>query len=100
MACLGVDTLSTDRGLSTTFAAHVLLAEADGYGLENLAGLGRLPASGARITVGLIPLEEGSGGPHALSRAGEPGQVMARGSTPYWHRTRTGAITLVSRWIT
>jgi len=63
VACLGVDTLSTDRGLSTTFAVHVVLAEADGYGLENLAGLGCLPASGARITVGLIPLEEGSGGP-------------------------------------
>jgi len=63
VACLGVDTLSTDRGLSTTFAVHVVLAEADAYGLENLAGLGRLPASGARITVGLIPLEEGSGGP-------------------------------------
>jgi kynurenine formamidase len=63
VACLGVDTLSTDRGLSTRFAVHVILAEADRYGLENLAGLGRLPASGARITVGLIPFEKGSGGP-------------------------------------
>jgi kynurenine formamidase len=63
VACLGVDTLSTDRGLSTTFAVHVTLAEADRYGLENLAGLSSLPPCGASITVGLIPLEEGSGGP-------------------------------------
>jgi len=63
VGCVGVDTLSTDRGLSTTFAVHLVLAEADRYGLENLAGLGCLPPSGARITVGLIPLEKGSGGP-------------------------------------
>ena len=63
VACLGVDTLSTDRGLSTRFAVHITLAEADRYGLENLAGLGSLPPCGASITVGLIPLEEGSGGP-------------------------------------
>jgi len=67
--CLGVDTLSTDRGLSTTFDVHVILAEADGYGLENLAGLGRVPAAGARIAVGLIPLEEGSGGPARVAAA-------------------------------
>ena len=67
--CLGVDTLSTDRGLSATFDVHVILAEADGYGLENLAGLGRVPAAGARIAVGLIPLEEGSGGPARVAAA-------------------------------
>ena len=67
--CLGVDTLSTDRGLSATFDVHVILAEADGYGLENLASLGRVPAAGARIAVGLIPLEEGSGGPARVAAA-------------------------------
>jgi kynurenine formamidase len=65
--CLGVDTLSTDRGLSATFDVHVILAEADGYGLENLAGFGRV--AGARIAVGLIPLEEGSGGPARVAAA-------------------------------
>jgi kynurenine formamidase len=59
---VGVDTLSTDPGISTTFETHVLLAEADRYGLENLANLDRIPRRGATIIVGLIPYEEGSGG--------------------------------------
>jgi kynurenine formamidase len=59
---LGVDTLSTDPGNSTTFEVHVLLAEADRYGLENLANLDRIPRRGATIVVGLIPYQEGSGG--------------------------------------
>jgi kynurenine formamidase len=60
---LGVDTLSIDPGVSTTFDTHLLLTGADRYGLENLAHLDRLPPTGATIVVGLIPFEEGSGGP-------------------------------------
>ena len=60
---LGVDTLSIDPGNSTTFDTHLILTGADRYGLENLANVDRLPARGATIVVGLIPLEEGSGGP-------------------------------------
>jgi kynurenine formamidase len=60
--CLGVDTLSIDPGNSTTFETHLILAEADRYGLENLANLDRIPRRGATIVVGLIPYEEGSGG--------------------------------------
>jgi kynurenine formamidase len=60
---LGVDTLSLDPGVSTTFDAHLLLAGADRYGLENLAHLDRIPPAGATVAVGLIPFEEGSGGP-------------------------------------
>ena len=59
---VGVDTLSTDPGNSTTFETHVLLADADRYGVENLANLDRIPRRGATILVGLIPYEEGSGG--------------------------------------
>jgi kynurenine formamidase len=59
---LGVDTLSTDPGISTTFDVHLILAGADRYGLENLANLDRIPKRGATIMVGLIPYEEGSGG--------------------------------------
>jgi kynurenine formamidase len=59
---LGVDTLSTDPGNSTTFQTHLLLAGADRYGIENLANLDRIPKRGATIMVGLIPYEEGSGG--------------------------------------
>ena len=60
---LGVDTLSLDPGVSTTFDTHLLLSGADRYGMENLAHLDRLPPTGATIVVGLIPFEEGSGGP-------------------------------------
>jgi kynurenine formamidase len=59
----GVDTLSTDHGPATIFLAHVFLAEAERYGLENLANLSRVPPRGATAYVGLIRWEEGSGGP-------------------------------------
>ncbi|MEU4560501.1 cyclase family protein [Actinoplanes sp. NPDC023936] len=59
---LGVDTLSIDPGDSTDFDTHLVLTGADRYGLENLANLDRLPATGATIIVGLIPYEGGSGG--------------------------------------
>jgi kynurenine formamidase len=60
---IGVDTLSLDFGASTTFAVHTRLLGADRYGIENLANLGRVPPRGAEATVGVIPWEEGSGGP-------------------------------------
>ncbi|GAA1607917.1 cyclase family protein [Actinoplanes couchii] len=60
---LGVDTLSIDPGVSTSFDTHVALTGADRYGVENLANLERLPRAGARIFVGLVPYEAGSGGP-------------------------------------
>jgi kynurenine formamidase len=59
---VGVDTLSTDPGISATFDVHVLLAGADRYGVENLANLDRVPPVGATLVVGLIPYQEGSGG--------------------------------------
>jgi len=60
---LGVDTLSIDPGNSATFDTHKILNGAERYGVENLANLARLPARGARITVGVIPFRQGSGGP-------------------------------------
>ncbi|SDS52780.1 Kynurenine formamidase [Friedmanniella luteola] len=60
---LGVDTLSIDPGNSTTFETHTILNGAERYGIENLANLHRLPACGARISVGVIPFKQGSGGP-------------------------------------
>jgi kynurenine formamidase len=60
---LGVDTLSIDPGNSTTFETHKILNGAERYGIENLANLHRLPARGARISVGVTPFEQGSGGP-------------------------------------
>ena len=60
---LGVDSLSIDPGNSSTFDTHKILNGAERYGIENLARVQRLPAQGARITVGVIPFKEGSGGP-------------------------------------
>jgi kynurenine formamidase len=62
-AAIGVDTLSLDNGPSTTFGVHVNWLGADNYGLENLANLGRIPPEGAVATVGVIPWQDGSGGP-------------------------------------
>jgi kynurenine formamidase len=62
-AAIGVDTLSLDNGRSTTFAVHNTWLPADNYGLENLANLDRIPPHGATAVVGVIPWEEGSGGP-------------------------------------
>jgi kynurenine formamidase len=62
-AAIGVDTMSLDNGPSTTFGVHVQWLGADHYGLENLANLGRIPPKGAVATVGVIPWQDGSGGP-------------------------------------
>ena len=63
---IGVDTLSLDPGNSTTFAVHNRLLGADRYGIENVANLSALRPKGAWVSVGVIPWEEGSGGPCRL----------------------------------
>ena len=63
ISAIGVDTMSLDPGSSTTFPVHLLLLGADRYGLENLANLGRVRPRGTTAVVGVIPWEEGSGGP-------------------------------------
>jgi kynurenine formamidase len=63
VTAIGVDTISLDPGDSTTFPVHVNFLATDRYGLENLANLDEIPPRGAVAYVGLIPWEEGSGGP-------------------------------------
>jgi len=63
ISALGVDTMSLDIGASTTFDVHLALLGADKYGVENLANLKRIPPSGAEVFVGVIPWQDGSGGP-------------------------------------
>jgi kynurenine formamidase len=60
---IGVDTLSLDPGNSSTFPVHVNFLATDRYGLENLNNLDKIPPRGALAYVGLIPWQEGSGGP-------------------------------------
>ncbi|MGH3048244.1 MAG: cyclase family protein, partial [Gaiellaceae bacterium] len=63
VTAIGVDTMSLDPGNSMTFPVHVNFLASDRYGIENLANLDRIPPRGALAYVGLIPWEEGSGGP-------------------------------------
>lgn len=60
---IGVDTLSLDNGESTTFDVHLTWLGSDRYGIENLANLGKLRPKGTTAFVGVVPWEEGSGGP-------------------------------------
>jgi kynurenine formamidase len=73
---VGLDTLSTDRGISRDFPVHHLLGKATRYGLENLANLDKLPPLGFTLFVAPIKIESGSGGPTrvfaVLTRAAEP----------------------------
>jgi kynurenine formamidase len=63
VTAIGVDTLSLDPGNSATFPVHVNFLATDRSGLENLNNLDQIPRRGATAYVGLIPWEEGSGGP-------------------------------------
>jgi kynurenine formamidase len=60
---VGIDTLSTDPGSSTTFAQHKDFLAGGGYHIENLADLSRLPPVGAFLVVSPLPVKDGSGAP-------------------------------------
>jgi kynurenine formamidase len=60
---VGIDTASLDHGPSRDFRAHRILNGAGVYGLENLAGLNRLPATGATLLALPMKIRGGSGGP-------------------------------------
>ncbi len=59
----GVDTLSLDIAAASKFVAHLALLGAGKYGVELLANLKAVPASGATIVVGGPKHEGASGGP-------------------------------------
>lgn len=63
VAAIGVDTLSLDPGNSTDFAVHYHWLPSGRYGIENLAGLDQVPATGATIFVGAPKHAGGTGGP-------------------------------------
>ncbi len=77
VTAIGVDTMSLDPGNSTRFPVHLRWLGANKYGMENLTNLDRVPPKGARVVVGLIPWQRGSGGPSRViatwgARAGVP----------------------------
>ena len=60
---IGVDTLSLDPGNSADFAVHFSWLPAGRFGIENLANLDELPATGATLFVGAPKHAKGTGGP-------------------------------------
>jgi len=63
VAAIGVDTASTDIGVSKEFPVHRYTAARNIPGFENLAGLDRLPARGAMLIALPMKIRDGSGGP-------------------------------------
>ncbi len=64
---LGVETVGTDAGAAHSFdppfPCHALLLGAGKYGLTQLQNLARLPARGAVVIAGPLPITGGSGSP-------------------------------------
>lgn len=64
---LGVETVGTDAGAAPgfepPFPCHSFLLGANKYGLTQLQNLARLPASGAVVVAGPLPIVGGSGSP-------------------------------------
>lgn len=62
---LGVDTLSVDNSLvgDAKGATHKVLLGAGRYVLENLTRLDELPARGILLSIGALPIVEGTGAP-------------------------------------
>ncbi len=60
---IGVDTLSLDHGISADFATHYAWLPTGRFGIENLANLDSVPASGATLVIGAPKHRGGTGGP-------------------------------------
>jgi kynurenine formamidase len=67
IAGVGVETVGTDAGrahsFDPAFPCHSFLLGAGKYGLTQLANLARLPATGAVLIAGPLPIVRGSGSP-------------------------------------
>ncbi len=62
-ACIAVDTLSLDPGNSATFDTHYTWLPSGRYGIECIANLSEMPATGATLMVGAPKHKAGTGGP-------------------------------------
>jgi kynurenine formamidase len=60
---IGVDTASIDHGPSKDFIVHQIVSSANVPGLENVANLSELPATGAWVIALPMKIAGGSGGP-------------------------------------
>jgi kynurenine formamidase len=62
VAGIAVDTLSLDNGASKEFKTHRLWLPSGRWGLENVANLDKVPASGATLVVGASKVKGATGG--------------------------------------
>ena len=62
-AGIAVDTLSLDHGPSADFATHYAWLPCGRWGLEAVANLAELPATGATLVVGGPKIKGATGGP-------------------------------------
>jgi kynurenine formamidase len=62
VAGIAVDTLSLDNGPSRDFSTHKLWLPSGRWGLENVANLRAVPASGATLVVGAPKVKDATGG--------------------------------------
>jgi len=60
---LGIDTMSVEKGATTSYPVHLFTSSQSVYHLENLANLASVPAVGATVVVAPLKLENGSGSP-------------------------------------
>ncbi|XP_052682805.1 isatin hydrolase-like [Crassostrea angulata] len=60
---VGVDTPSTDYGMTSTFPCHTILGKNRVVGIENVANLDNVPESGSTIYIPVLNIADGSGGP-------------------------------------
>jgi kynurenine formamidase len=59
----GIDTASVDYGQSKDFQTHRILYAENIYGLENVANLDQLPATGTLLIALPMKIKDGTGGP-------------------------------------
>src|SRR5262249_37122032 len=92
---IAVDTFSLDHGPSKDFKTHYLWLPSGRWGLENVANLDRVPASGATLGVGVAKVKDAAGGPARVvawicgrsSESTNPWPRRGQGSGT--HRTRS-----------
>lgn len=60
---VAVDTISIDATAHADAPVHHMVLGANLFALENLANVARLPRRGATLFIGVVPWEQGSGGP-------------------------------------
>ena len=60
VAGIGIDTMSLDPGNDLSFPVHNVMLAADKFQIENMNNLDLLPAIGATVIIGVLPVREGS----------------------------------------